>query len=418
MGARLRCALRHHIARCCASIVSPPTRSRLDDERAGAVHGGADDRVSGLSCRTGMRLTGDHRLVDAGLEPSHHHAVDGHLLSRAARAGDHPPARARAARRPRCPSASTPPRGLGREIRAGRESPCRCGWRARSSMHLAEKHQRDDHGRRLEVHGDAARGRRGTRPGRSPGEPVVATTLYDVGDAGAEGDEGEHVEVAIDLNDAQPRWKNGQPPQSTTGVARASSMPGERASARPKALKRNSGNHAAHGDDRTAASVSDGAHPEPAVSCRPARGSRARRAAPALTDSSAIPQMGQSAGRISNNLLMHGTGVAGRRDRQRARPPAPAPCRTWGSVRAPWSAPSGARDTCRRSRACLNRAGRAHPRDSSAMRYSCRSLYDPIRGACRFIPGARAEIEPAAGARSSRQRDRVADPQGSRRRAQ
>ncbi len=46
----------------------------------------------------------------------------------------------------------------------------------------------------------------------------------DVGRAGADGDQREHVQPAACTIDRQPRTKNGQPPHSTTGVASSSSI--------------------------------------------------------------------------------------------------------------------------------------------------------------------------------------------------
>ena len=86
--------------------------------------------------------------------------------------------------------------------------------------HLPQQDERRDHRRRLEVDRRPRRGDRGTSPGRDPGASAATTLKTNA----------VPVPSAISVNmlrlrltsDAQPRSKNGHPPQRTTGVASAS----------------------------------------------------------------------------------------------------------------------------------------------------------------------------------------------------
>ena len=113
-----------------------------------------------------------------------------------------------------------PPGRLRRQAEQAADRAARPAARAQL-QHLSEQHEHDDDGGRLEVD-------RRPRPcmrkdsGNSPGASV-ATTLYRYA---------APTPSAISVNmlrcrltiDAQPRTKNGQPPQSTTGVASANSI--------------------------------------------------------------------------------------------------------------------------------------------------------------------------------------------------
>ena len=94
--------------------------------------------------------------------------------------------------------------------------------RARSSSTWPEQHQHDDDGGRLEV--DRHRAVRSAERGREEAGRERRDHAVEPGHAGAERDQGEHVEVARST-DAQPRTKNGQPAQSTTGVASSELQP-------------------------------------------------------------------------------------------------------------------------------------------------------------------------------------------------
>ena len=117
-------------------------------------------------------------------------------------------------------------------------------------------------------------------------------------------------------SERQPRLKNGQPAQSTTGVLRAriESSATHRSSSR---LRRARHRDAPWPAGRPA-SVSDGADPEP-----PCHVTELGIRPPALRQhffgSNAMPQIGQSPGLILLHLRMHRAGVDRARDSRRGR---------------------------------------------------------------------------------------------------
>jgi hypothetical protein len=127
------------------------------------------------------RLARDHRLVDRAISLEHH-AIDRHFL---AGAQAQPVADLDAVERNvlLAPVGANDARLFGREFqqRADRA----IGLRPRAQFqHLAEQHQRDDDGARLEIDGGEM--------AENGDDHAVA-----IGDAGAERDQGEHVEAAI-----------------------------------------------------------------------------------------------------------------------------------------------------------------------------------------------------------------------------
>ena len=169
-----------------------PDLARLDDERAGLVHGAADDVGADL-LGDRHRLARDHRLVD-GAAAFDDDAVDRHLLARA-----HPQAVADldgveldlllGCRRPDAPGR------LGREVEQRADGAA--GALAGPQLeHLAEQDQHGDHGRRLEI--DRDRAVVAAEGGREDAGREGRDDAVDPGDAGAHGDQREHVEVARD----------------------------------------------------------------------------------------------------------------------------------------------------------------------------------------------------------------------------
>ncbi len=143
--------------------------------------------------------------------------------------------------------------------------------------------------------------------------------------------------------DCQPRTKNGQPHQSTTGVASTSSIQIAGRDARPARASGLPRQHVAHGQTRTAARQHQG-HPEPPGHVGRAPDSPLRRRprcgapAPCRISGSRRARPARSPGASGRC-----TRCAGRRSRRsRAR----APCRTWGSRPACPDAPPGAWDRC------------------------------------------------------------------------
>ena len=256
----------------CASSVSAPTRSaRITSEPVpltvppiSAVAGALLDR---------HRLAGDHRLVDRARALERRRRRPG-PSRRAARAGDRPTARPRAARPPRRRPSRDAARGLRREAeqRADRGA----GAAARAQLeHLAEQHERHDHGGRLEVDADAARDGRGTRRERRRGaasRPRCSRTRRATPSA-----------ISVNMlrlrvtSERHARTKNGQPPHSTTGVASASSIHA-RAAARGRAA-RGAGSISPIASANSGA-VSSGARPRSAASCRRSSGSSSSSATP------------------------------------------------------------------------------------------------------------------------------------------
>ena len=112
-------------------------------------------------------------------------------------------------------------RGLRREVEQRADGAA--GLLARAQLeHLAEQHQHRDHRGGLEIDRDAAVGGAeagGEQAGRERGDHAV-----ELGRAGAERDQREHVEAAVDQRVPAAR-KNGQPAHSTTGVARTNCRP-------------------------------------------------------------------------------------------------------------------------------------------------------------------------------------------------
>ena len=185
-------------------------------ERPGAVHRAAGHAVAGLLLHR-HRLAGDHRFIDAA-RAFEHHAVDRNFFAR-----PHPQLVARLHVFQRhivfAAVGFNSPGRFRRESQQARMALDVCP-RARSSKHLAQQHQRDDHRGRFEINvrlcaAVAAAAISGNNPGA-----IVATTLKTYA---------APVPMAISVNmfgerctiDCQPRSKNGQPHHSTTGVASA-----------------------------------------------------------------------------------------------------------------------------------------------------------------------------------------------------
>ena len=88
----------------------------------------------------------------------------------------------------------------------------------------------------------------GNMPGQQRRDDAVA-----VRDRHAEPDQREHVEAAVRRPTATPRTKNGQPPQSTTGVASASSIHGRAAARHQRVHASRPGSTSRHRDRARAA---------------------------------------------------------------------------------------------------------------------------------------------------------------------
>ena len=165
---------------------------RAHDEAAAAVERSAND-VGALLLGRRHRFAGDHGFIDRG-SAFDQHAVDGNFF-----AGTHaqPVAGHDGVERHVLVAAVIldAPRGFRRE-RDERADRTRGRGAGAQLQNLAEQHQyRDDTGR-LEIKRDAAMlivKRRGKQAGRQHRDNAVA-----IGDAGAHGDQREHVEVARD----------------------------------------------------------------------------------------------------------------------------------------------------------------------------------------------------------------------------
>ena len=175
----------------CASTVSLPTRSaRITSVPVPLTVAPVTRAPRCLLHR--QRLAGEHRLVDRAVIVRHH-SVDGNLLSRA-----HPQPLADLhllERNVLFSVAVQTMRQLGRQPqqRANRAR----GLAARAQLqHLPEQHQRGDHRRRLEIdrrHTAVHAKRRRQRARRQQREDAEQ-----VGDAGAERDQREHVQAPVD----------------------------------------------------------------------------------------------------------------------------------------------------------------------------------------------------------------------------
>ena len=163
---------------------------RADDESAGLIERAADQLCAGaLGDR--HRLAGDHRFIErrAALD---HHAVDRNLFAR-----PHPQPVADGDQIERdflfAAVVLQAPRGFGREVEERADGAG--GLLARTQFqNLAEQHQHGDDGGRLEIDRDGAAmaaERRRENAGREQADDAV-----DPGDAGAERDQREHVEIA------------------------------------------------------------------------------------------------------------------------------------------------------------------------------------------------------------------------------
>jgi hypothetical protein len=162
------------------------------NETARRIDGRSSHLVAGLFFGR-HRLAGDHRFIDRAVAVEHH-PVDRHLLAgthaQAVAGGDGIEGNVLVAAI-RAQSA----RALGRQVEQGADRAARLETGAQLE-NLAEENQRNDDGRRLEVERHlsvwiAERG--GKDAGRQGSRQAV-----EVGDAGAERDQREHVEPAID----------------------------------------------------------------------------------------------------------------------------------------------------------------------------------------------------------------------------
>ena len=219
IGARVRWAS-PTIRTIWASIVSAPTRSARITRPPGAVDGAADEPVR-RAFLDGDRLAGDHRFVDEA-RALDDHAVDRDLLSRP---DPEPVADVDLVEGDVLLAAVVlqSPRDLRREAQQGLDRARRLVPGAELE-HLPQEHQRRDHRRRLEVDRDRAvvaaeRGRK--EPGEEVGDDAV-----EVGGAGADGDQREHVEAATERSTPSPGRRTATRPRG---------RPGSPARARPRA---------------------------------------------------------------------------------------------------------------------------------------------------------------------------------------
>ena len=206
MGARLRWASAT-IWTMRASTVSLPTRSAFMRKRAGGIHGAADDLATFLAA-DGHRLTRHHGFINGGAALADH-AIDGDLLAGAD------------AQNVTC-------RDVG-EIdillaAVGADAACGLGCKAEQGLdgarglvagpqfqHLAQQHQHGDNGGGFEIDRDrtimlAEGGREDLRCQR--GDDAV-----NPGDAGAECNQREHVEVAGFQRIPSPAQRTASPPR-------------------------------------------------------------------------------------------------------------------------------------------------------------------------------------------------------------
>ncbi len=162
------------------------------DQPAAAVDRAADQAVA-RTLLDRHRLAGDHQLVDHAATV-HDDAIDGHALAR-----PHPQAIADLNPFQRdllvAAAVANAPGGLRGEIeeRADRAA----GPLARAQFeHLPQQHQHRDHRRRLEIDGDGSV--RTAKPGREEARRQRRDDTEEISGAGAERDQAEHVEAAID----------------------------------------------------------------------------------------------------------------------------------------------------------------------------------------------------------------------------
>jgi hypothetical protein len=186
------------------------------------------------------RLAGDHGFVDRASALAHD-AVDRHLL-----AGPHPQAVARldAVERHVLLAAvvAQAPGRLGREPQQGLDGVG--GLAARLELQdLAQQHQGDDHRGGFEIDRDRAVGGPeciGKDARRDSGRQAV-----EVGDAGAEADQGEHVEAAI--HDRSPAALEEREATPKDDRRRQDQLQPDRSLGRNQAFKALSREHLAHG---------------------------------------------------------------------------------------------------------------------------------------------------------------------------
>ncbi len=187
-------------------------------QSAGAVDRAADELVARRFLDR-QRFAGDHRLIDRA-RAVEHAAIDRHGIAR-------PHAQAvamlHAVERDIFIAAvgTDAARHLRREVEQSADRAARA-FAGAQLQHLAEQDEHRDDGGRFVIDRDHAavlpEARREQARRESRGEAV------EIGGAGAERDQREHVERAVP-QDAQPRAKNGAPAQSTTGEAKRELQP-------------------------------------------------------------------------------------------------------------------------------------------------------------------------------------------------
>ena len=215
---------------------------RFDYQATRSVHRGTNDTVArGFLHRD--RLTGNHRLVDAAVALGHR-AVHRHLFSR-----PYPQTVSNVNMLQRhvffAAVGIDSPRALRRQSQQRADGGA--GAVACAQLHhLSQEYQGDDHRRRFEIHGDPARvipEGGGEYVGCDGGDHAV-----DIGDASAESDKREHVEMAVFDGCPAPLKKRPSAPQHyrcREGEFEPGEYPG---GADP--VKGESRNHAAHGDNQ------------------------------------------------------------------------------------------------------------------------------------------------------------------------
>ena len=217
--------------------VSAADALRPHHEAAGAVDRAAGDLAAGRLFH-GHRLAGDHRFVH-GARALEHDAVDRRPSRRAGPGAGRPPARWSSGTS--CFAAVLPnQRAVFGASPAGSDRAA--GLAARAKLqHLSEQNERDDDRRRLEVDGERRRHASETtreRPGASSADHAVQ-----VGRAGAERNQREHVEMpvhdrgpaALEERQARPR----EPP-----AWRAQAAPIARSACTEQMLQRLARDHA------------------------------------------------------------------------------------------------------------------------------------------------------------------------------
>ena len=275
------------IATICASSVSRPTRSARITKLPGAVDRAAGDAAARLLLDR-HRLARHHRLVDraralerrrrrpglsrpdgrAACRRRAHRCERDIVLPAVARPAAPFSARGRAARgAPRSSGCARAAPAPGRAGRA-RRSPPRC--RSRSAT--------------VAVHPEA----RGKQAGAS-----VAATLNAYAAPTPSAISVNMFGLPVDDRLPTPRSKNGQPAQSTTGVASDEADPVGHADVEPMPSAW-AEQHVRHRERRTPAGSAP-RRSRTAASCRPARDSAPRRAV-IVRGSSAMPQIGHAPG--------------------------------------------------------------------------------------------------------------------------